>query len=172
MYSTKPPRRRCLAASGGAGFTLLELIISITIVAIMLTLGIPALRDLLVSQRVRQTANDLYSDLTYARSEAIKRNAQVQVIRQSGVWTGGWTVEFTGNTLRSQTGTVNVGYAGSADSTITYNPDGRTTLSGTRSFNFFSPAGGAVSMRCVVITPSGRPSVVIDSNRNGNCQDG
>jgi hypothetical protein len=35
-----------------------------------------------------------------------------------------------------------------------------------------SPAGGAVSMRCVVITPSGRPSVVTDSNRNGNCQDG
>jgi type IV fimbrial biogenesis protein FimT len=171
MYCTRADRSRSFAAAG-AGFTVLELMVAIAIVAIMLTLGVPALRDLLVSQKVRQAANDLYSDMTYARSEAIKRNQQVQVIRQSSDWTGGWTVQFTGSTLRSQTGVANLSYSGSADSTVTYNPDGRTTLMGTTSFNFAAPDAGAVSMRCVVITPSGRPSVLVDGNRNGNCRDG
>jgi type IV fimbrial biogenesis protein FimT len=171
MYCTRTDLRKS-SFPLSAGFTVLELIVAMTIVAVMLALGVPALRDLLVSQKVRQAANDLYSDLTYARSEAIKRNAQVQVIRQSSAWTGGWTVEFTGNALRSQTGVPNVSYAGSADSMVTYNPDGRTTLSGTTSFNFLAPDAGAVSMRCVVIAPSGRPSVLVDSNRNGNCRDG
>jgi type IV fimbrial biogenesis protein FimT len=154
------------------GFTMTELAIAMAVVAILLAIGVPALRDLIVGQRVRTAANNLYSDLSYARAEAIKRNAQVQVIRAGDAWTSGWSVSFTGNSLRLQPSLGAVSYAGSAESSVTYNPDGRTTFAGTNSFNFSSPSASAVSMRCVVITPSGRPAVLVDRNRNGNCQDG
>lgn len=155
-----------------AGFTLIELVISIAIVAVLLAVGVPSLRDMAVSQRVRGAANDLYSDLTFARAEAIKRNAQVTVVRETGGWLQGWRVQAGGNDVRTQARITEVSYSGAADASIVYNPDGRTTLAGTASFNFSSNSGGAVSMRCVVITPSGRPALLADGNRNGNCQDG
>ena len=155
-----------------AGFTLIELMASIAIVAILLAVGVPALRDMIVAQNVRGAANDLYSDLIFARSEAIKRNAQVNVDQATGGWVNGWSVEVGGNALRTQQGLSNVSYTGAAATTVVYSSDGRTTLGGTTSFNFSSSSGGPISMRCVVITASGRPAVLVDSNRNGNCQDG
>lgn len=149
-----------------------ELAVAMTIVAIFLTIGVPALRDLVVGQRVRSSANNLYSDLSYARAEAIKRNAQVQVVRAGTSWTSGWSVSVAGNPLRVQSPLAEVMYGGAAEASVTYNPDGRTTLASAASFNFSSPSGGAVTMRCVVIAPSGRPAVLVDGNRNGSCQDG
>lgn len=154
------------------GFSLIEMAITVGIGAVLLAVGIPLLRDMTVSQRVRSAANDLYSDLAYARSEAIKRNAQVSVVRATGGWTSGWSVQAGGNPLRVQSQLRDVSFAGASDGAVVYNPDGRSTLSASRSFNFSSASSGAVSMRCVVITPSGRPAVLTDSNRNGNCQDG
>lgn len=154
------------------GFTALELVVAIAIVAILLGVGAPAMRDLIASQRVRSAANDLYSDLTFARSEAIKRNTQVRIVRDSASWTEGWTVMSAGTALRAKSGMSNISFAGAVGDNVTYNADGRTTLGATTSFNFSSAFGGAVSMRCVVITPSGRPAVLVDGNRNGNCQDG
>lgn len=159
-------------ASREAGFTLIELVVSIAIVAVLLAVGVPSLRDMAVSQSVRGAANDLYSDLTFARAEAIKRNAQVSVVRETGGWLQGWRVQAGGNDVRTQARITKVSYSGAADASIVYNPDGRTTLAGTASFNFSSSSGGAVSMRCVVITPSGRPALLTDGDRNGNCQDG
>ena len=149
-----------------------EMALAMAIVAILLAVGVPSLRDMVVGQRVRSAANNFYSDLAYARSEAIKRNAQVQVQRTGASWTSGWSVVFTGTPLRVQPSLADVSYAGSAESSVTFNPDGRTLQSGTMSFAFSAAGGGAVSMRCVVVTPSGRPAVLVDSNRNGTCQDG
>ena len=148
--------------------------ISIVIIAILLAIGTPALRDMIVGQRVRGAANDLYSDLAFARAEAIKRNAQVSVVQESGGWLNGWSVQVAGNPIRNQGMIADVTLGGDTSvTTIVYNADGRlATLTGNTSFNFSSSSGGAVGMRCVVITPSGRPAVLVDSNRNGNCQDG
>jgi len=159
------------SARHSSGFTLIELIAAVAIVAIMLAVGVPALRDMMINQRVRGAANDFYTDLSYARAEAIKRNAQVTVLQNSGGWLNGWSVQVGGNAIRNQgiIGDVSLGGDTSVTSVV-YNADGRTTLAGTTSFNF--SASGAVSMRCVVITPSGRPAVLVDSNRNANCQDG
>jgi type IV fimbrial biogenesis protein FimT len=169
--SSVPQRTQAPLAARGAGFTLTELLVAIAIAAILMAVGAPAMRDLVVSQRLRTAANNLYSDLSYARAEAIKRNASVQV--QAGAnWASGWGVLFGGNALRTQASLTGVSYGGSAETSVVYNPDGRTTLSGTNSFNFSAPSGSVASMRCVVITPSGRPAVLVDSNRNGNCQDG
>lgn len=154
------------------GFTMLELLIACAIAAILLGIGVPALGDMLVNQRIRSAANELYSDLAFARAEAIKRNGPVQVVRAETGWADGWSVRAGGNTLRLRPRIGDITTDGASDSIITYQPDGRAAVAGTLSFNFTSLAGGAITMRCVVVTPSGRPAVRVDANRSGSCNDG
>lgn len=60
---------------GRFGFTLVELIVTITIVGILAALAGPALTALIANQRLSSQANELLSDLTFARSEAVKRSS-------------------------------------------------------------------------------------------------
>ena len=63
------------------GFTLVELIITITIVGIMSALAAPALTTFIANQRLSSQANDLVSDLAFSRSEAIKRASGVTLCK-------------------------------------------------------------------------------------------
>ena len=154
-----------------AGFTLVELTFVLLITGVLVVVGLPALGQLISSEQVRGAANELYFDLSFARSEAIKRNTTVQVIRTGSDWTGGWTVEIGGTVLRSQPQRNGVSASGATDSSISFNGDGRAAVAAALSFNFAS-SNAAVSMRCVSLTPSGRPAVRIDRNHNGDCVDG
>jgi type IV fimbrial biogenesis protein FimT len=129
--------------------------------------------DMITNQKVRGVANVLFFDLSYARSEAIKRNVVVRVDRTGADWTGGWTVVETGGptVLRTQPPTKGVTAAGAGNASVSFNADGRTTLGGSLSFEFTS-SSSVVSKRCVLLTPSGRPAVRIDRDRNGVCADG
>ncbi|HWS04027.1 MAG TPA: GspH/FimT family pseudopilin [Gammaproteobacteria bacterium] len=62
-----------------SGFTLVELLVTLAVVAILVTTALPALSDLLDSQRLRATAQKIATDLRYARSEAIKRHADIPI---------------------------------------------------------------------------------------------
>lgn len=58
------------------GFTMIELFVGVAIVAIILALGVPSLRNWLVAQRVSSVATELVTDMRYARAEAISANVQ------------------------------------------------------------------------------------------------
>ena len=62
-----------------AGFTLIELIIVITITAILTALSVPSFSVTLDNQRIFGAAEAVLSDLRWARAEAIKRNKKVRV---------------------------------------------------------------------------------------------
>ncbi len=62
-----------------AGLTLVELMVVITIVAVLLALGVPSYRYVTSSNRVSSEVNALLGDLMFARSEAIKEGATVTV---------------------------------------------------------------------------------------------
>ena len=161
------PRRR----PRQVGFTLIELMIVLTIVGGLIVIGIPSMNEMIVNQKVKGVANELYFDLSYARSEAIKRNTAVQVARTGSDWTGGWTVQIAGPVvLRTQPAVKGITASGATDASITFNADGRTPLGASLSFNF-TTGSSVVSMRCVSLTPSGRPAVRIDRNRDGDCDD-
>ena len=68
-------------------------------VGVLATLAGPLFRDFVIQQSIRNAAYELMSDLTYARSEAVKRNLSV-TMSKTGTWTGGWKVAAGATTLR------------------------------------------------------------------------
>ena len=62
-----------------AAFTVVELMIVVALVAIIITLAAPSLRDMILLQRLRGVNAQVVADLTFARSEAVSRGTFVQV---------------------------------------------------------------------------------------------
>jgi prepilin-type N-terminal cleavage/methylation domain-containing protein len=93
MHETSPMKP---SASRAAGFTLIELMIALVIVAILITVGIPSLTEFVASQRLRTLVADVTSDVAFARAEAIKESRQVIMERLAGgatnSWKDGWRI--------------------------------------------------------------------------------
>jgi type IV fimbrial biogenesis protein FimT len=82
------------------GFTLIELMIAITLLALLLIAAFPAFTTMLSNLRVRSVADGVLSGLQYARGEALKRNMEItfRIDPVTGVG-GGWQVALPDNTL-------------------------------------------------------------------------
>lgn len=82
------------------GFTLIELMITLAIVGILLTVGVPSLKTFMQGNQLIAASNELISALHVARSEAIKLNSRVSICESSdgtncsttGSWKNGWIV--------------------------------------------------------------------------------
>jgi prepilin-type N-terminal cleavage/methylation domain-containing protein len=74
-----------------AGFTLIELIIAVAILAILLALAAPTFAEISLRSRSTNAVNALVGDLALARSEAVKR-ARTAYVSANGNWTDGWQV--------------------------------------------------------------------------------
>src|SRR5262245_17474788 len=60
-----------------AGFTLMELMVVLALVAVLMGIAVPNFREFSRNHRLTATANDLVSSLARARNEAIKRQLPV-----------------------------------------------------------------------------------------------
>jgi type IV fimbrial biogenesis protein FimT len=60
-----------------SGFTLLELMLVVTIAGLLLGLGVPAMGNFIRNSRITGAANDVMAALHFTRSEAIKRRQPV-----------------------------------------------------------------------------------------------
>ncbi|MDP2835102.1 MAG: GspH/FimT family pseudopilin [Pseudomonadota bacterium] len=84
------------------GLTLIELLVTMSIAVILLTIGVPSFVDMITSNTATSYANDLLGDINYARSEAITRGCRVVVCKGTatavgsdctiGNWEDGWKV--------------------------------------------------------------------------------
>ena len=63
------------------GFTLVELMTSVAVVAITLGIAVPSFNAMIMTNRLATQTNDIIATITYARSEAIKRNRTVTLCR-------------------------------------------------------------------------------------------
>ena len=81
-----------------AGFTLIELMVTVAVLAIILAIAVPGFQAFIASGRVTTTTNDMVGALTLARSEAIRRGTRVTLCKSSdgasctdaGGWEQGW----------------------------------------------------------------------------------
>ena len=109
----------------GRGFTLLELMVAIAVLAILATVGVPSFRELIQNNRVVTQTNELVSALNFARTEAIKRGRDVELVvtQVDPGWRARVAVDVTDETLRvvdRQGSQVAV----DADVTIVFGPTG------------------------------------------------
>jgi type IV fimbrial biogenesis protein FimT len=84
-----------------AGFTLTELMVTLTIVAILMGIGVPSYKYVTNSDRVSSEINGLLGDLQFARAEAVREGQEVTVCPSSDgatclvdgtTWNTGWLV--------------------------------------------------------------------------------
>jgi type IV fimbrial biogenesis protein FimT len=88
-----------------SGFTLIELMVTVAMVAVTLTLGVPSFRELIQNNRMAAQANDFLASLNFARSEAVKRGVRVTLCKSanssscttSGNWGQGWIIFVDSN---------------------------------------------------------------------------
>lgn len=136
------------------GFTLIELVTALAVAGILVGLALPSMQNFVLQQRVKTTSFDIFTTLNFARSEAIKRNANVTITPTSS----GWTItDSGGNTLRQFTQPSGLAITG--PSSIVFRKDGHlsgATSSVTITVNV-SPANPNVTARCIGIDLSGRP---------------
>jgi type IV fimbrial biogenesis protein FimT len=171
-----------------SGITLVELMVTIAIMAILLVIGLPSYQYITESYRMSAEANNLLGDLQYARGEAIREGQGVTVCSStnsttatptcsnSSAWQTGWVVfsnptaaanPVAGTVLRVQApftakGTPDTFVAGSGLSAITYNREGfATTAAGFASqlITLHDKNSTTAFTRCLWVTPVGLASV-------------
>jgi type IV fimbrial biogenesis protein FimT len=85
------------------GFTTFELLMVMTIVAIIAAIGLPSFRYVTASNRISSEINGLLADMRFARTEAIKEGLPVTICASAnsatcigstngGAWTSGWII--------------------------------------------------------------------------------
>jgi len=122
-----------------AGFTLIELMITLVIAAILGSLALPSFSELMLSNRVTAQTNDLIGALSLARAEAVRRGQPVCVRRQSATandWSQGWQIYADPNVARTTGGTI----CSTTGATIIQSHDalpGNVTLTSSANFSTY-----------------------------------
>jgi type IV fimbrial biogenesis protein FimT len=192
-------KRSCLSAhpNNVVGITIVELVVSLAVVSILATTGVPAFSSFIQSNRLSNSAFDLLATIQLARSESVKRRTKVVLCRSAdptsatpscggsaNTWTTGWLVFASGdsnNTYQAATDTlleiglvdprnVTIITNDTSDKNLEYKSDGTTDASGgTARFAVCDSRGGAHG-RQINIPAHGRPKFVKgDSTSPINC---
>ena len=160
-----------------SGFTIIEVLIVVVILGVLVSMGLPSMRDLIVATRLKGATSDVFSSLILARSEAIKRNEAVEVVpATAGVWNAGWNVRVVSAAavLAAQDPVVGDVVVSGPNPFVRYRGDGRLVdasgalLASEVAFTFIAAPYPHIQMRCIKIDPSGRPSVRTDNDRDAS----
>lgn len=148
------------------GFTLIELIVTVAIAAILTTIAVPGFQTFMLNNRMAAQANDLIASLNFARSEAVTRATNVRVCASSdgatctGGWAQGWIVQNAagGTPIQVQQALGGASTLSGGLTTITFNSSGRTSTAAT-TLTLCPPSPASGPGRQIQIEATGRTSV-------------
>mgnify|MGYP001119304179 FL=1 len=161
------------------GFTLIELMVTVSLAAILLLLAVPSMQEMLATQRVRTVASELQIAAQETRSAALKynRRAVARPVDASASWQGGWNIYIDNNvnaTYESGTDTLVISHeALTGDTVITKSSGGNSnnffaytgtgfldsSISGSANATWEISSPKTTRRRCLVIERSGRAKV-------------
>lgn len=146
------------------GFSLIELMVTVAVLAIAASIAIPSYTSSIRNHRIQATASSIYSLLQYSRGEAITRAANIIIAapgNANSAWNGDVTVKFGATTLRQigaagfETGVT----IGSGLGTLTFSPTGMVSSAGTAATNcFITSDAQSTATYYVGVAASGRIS--------------
>lgn len=157
---------------------MLELMITLSIAAILATIAVPSYQSMMVQSRLSTQSNEFLTALHYTRSEAIKRGMRVTMCKSSSDtdctsgsnWQDGWIVYSDGGTAGIRDGTDQIlrtfpGLKGSAlngggsfSNSITYRPSGSSFGNGNGGLsNGTFTLCNSTKGRRIIINSTGRP---------------
>ncbi len=138
------------------GFTLLELLMSVAIMAILVVLSTPIFTTYIMQNRLKGAGESLYGDLFHARAEAIKQQKNITVVFQTGAnWCYGVTTASNCNCSVANNCTLGqVSYLRHKNTTLSVIGLGaNTSFNGTRgvvsstgTLSFTSNSGDSISL--------------------------
>jgi type IV fimbrial biogenesis protein FimT len=150
-----------------AGFTIIELMVTVIILSILLGLAVPSFQNATLNSQLRSSANSLVASTFYARSESFKRNAVVTLCVSNdgttcgvGGWEQGWIVTV-GATVLERQAAAPLGFkitAAGGNTTLQFQPTGAGSTSDTLTVCRATPSVGP-TQRIVVIDAAGRALV-------------
>lgn len=158
-----------------SGFSLIELMTVVSIVAVMAAISAPSFSAMLKTLKVKTVADDLFVDMTLARSEAIKRKVNVSLVPKdtsaSKDWAKGWDVTSTqmvgttstAITIKTKDTTAgNVTTTGASNSSIVFGSAGRLVGSTTTlKLQVKQTDLDSSAWRCVSVDFSGRAASAV-----------
>ena len=169
------------------GFTLIEMLIALSLAMIILSFGVPSFSSLIKDGRVTTFTNSLVTDVNFARSEAVTRGATVILCRSTNpgadnpgcggtanTWTTGWLIFVSGDTnttydgandtlIRATTqspGSVNVISNDVSNERLVYKSDGAIDMAGGTAVFAICDERGEGHGNQLQISPTGRPRLI------------
>ena len=166
------------------GFSLIELLVTIAIAAIIAGVAAPSFSKMMNANRIQTAASALQGDMMFARTEAVKRGLWVSICPSTdqatctttNSWANGWivfndingsgTIQTGDNVLRVRQklpgGSTIVASPAPTQNAIIFNREGFTTNLGTSqvAFTFHTSDNYANATRCVLVTFGGSLSTV------------
>ncbi len=147
------------------GFTVIELMTVVAILSILALVAAPSLTDMLRAQKVKTLSSELFDDIVFARSEAIKRNGSVTLTPKDTTsgstkdWAKGWDITTTfpaAMTLKSREA-ANGDTVGTGPNTLSLGAAGRPTTGAGATFAITQTGLSQSKWRCISVDLSGRP---------------
>jgi type IV fimbrial biogenesis protein FimT len=162
------------------GYTLFELLATISVMGILATVAIPGLQDIVLDNRRASLANQLSHSIQVARSEAVTRNQRITVCASvngtacatKDYWSSGWIIfnDLDGDLLPGGDDESILKYTKGNDkvtiapnsfiNSFTYRPNGRVVgdAAAVNTGEFvFCDSRGAEKARVLIIGTNGRP---------------
>lgn len=157
------------------GFTLVELMVTLAVMAILMGIAAPAFVDFVRAVRASSTVSALNGALSLARSEAVKRNVRACVY--SADWSAGWSVRIDSNSNSScsdntdveirafsgisATSTLTVTQGGASVTEVAYLGSGRRASANDVTLAFRSVSGACTANRDrdLTVSNTGRTQV-------------